>query len=287
MSAIIGLLATAFVARVAVPAGAKLIDKAIQGARSGSRERLRGPVTLSGGNLVGRIPKIGKIDMDLRTLTHHIAKAGDTQTARRNIVSDLLAGSFYLDDETTLKKKIKTFERAATKDSLKEATSALFGEVRAQHKRVFRNSIRIACNRASLKLGFSTVEMLSGRDDEMIRMATTDGEGRTLVTEISTGANGNAKVDTEVLGVNGNGCQKLVEDFYKALIDEGVRVDVPPIRKGTGGICTLSSARMFLKKRPKSGLDKRAAVPVAPAVPKKKTPARNGRTKAAALKQTA
>jgi hypothetical protein len=119
--------------------------------------------------------------------------------------------------------------------------------IESSHTSVLRHALTLACTNAALKVGFGAVEALQAGNGT-IRVIASDESGRALVSEISTAANGNPHIETEVLGVTDGSCNDMLDAYDRALEEEGVRSGVPR-RKFTGGVCELGAAREFIRRK--------------------------------------
>jgi hypothetical protein len=109
--------------------------------------------------------------------------------------------------------------------------------------------VRLACQQAAVRVGFDRLETLAGLRGEL-RLIASDPAGRTLVTEIRTGGNGDVGLETEVVGVSDGSCHEILDAFDRSLEAEGIR-SAPSQRKFTGGVCELAAAREFVRRKVK------------------------------------
>ncbi|MBK8464952.1 MAG: hypothetical protein IPL32_03900 [Chloracidobacterium sp.] len=246
MSAIIGIIASAFVTGLILPAGARLVSRAARDLSHGRKGSKLSPLN-SDGVGIQRPTTIGSNFKPIRT---RFSTGTTLEDAKRSVLDAVTSQAFYTTDDSDLNRDFEALEQAATLGEVEAAGARLVASVRETHQHVFASGVRIASERAAVKLGFSKLESLaSPLRSNTIRFAATDSRGRTLVTEINARPDLKLKIDTEVLGVKDNSCQQILDQFYEALQQEGVLVGAAPKREPTGGICNLSAARDFLARK--------------------------------------
>lgn len=249
MSAIIGAVVGAVVLGVLIPAGAKLARHAAQSISN----RFDANFGNSDGNFTAvsqTIRPVSKIRTEFKPLVPNFGPMTGVQDAKNEVLSALASSPLYMSDDEGFKVRISTLERSETLEEVRAAASDLSHFLETDHQNVLAGSIRIACERASTRMGFTKFESLSGViSGPQIRFAATDPFGRTLVTEVSAPLDGDVRIDTEVLGVSDDSCHKLLEEFHEALRHEGVDISGPPKRESTGGVCTSAAAREFIASK--------------------------------------
>lgn len=110
--------------------------------------------------------------------------------------------------------------------------------VRAVHARVFVQSLTEAATRACRGIGFDRVKV-SGT-----RLQAEDGSGRALVVEVEP----DGSLRAEVLGTADPSCHRVIDDFLRALRNQGVAF-ADPNRRPTGGIPVTESGRTWVRHR--------------------------------------
>ncbi|MGA3169348.1 MAG: hypothetical protein ABSF14_24880 [Terriglobia bacterium] len=143
------------------------------------------------------------------------------------------------------------FESLATAPTIsaaREARSVLLKTVTTEHHRVLEKALVLACSKASIKAGFGELEVLRGPLGSL-HVVATNVDGKSLVSEIRAGdAAEDPSIATEVVGVSDGSCVDLLNEFDKALEEEGVR-SIPPERRHTGGVCQLAATCEFLRRK--------------------------------------
>ncbi len=256
MSAIIGLIAAAVVRSVILPAGTKLVRRTLEkyGPVAGNLARQQAIATDHAN--IRSIKSLSQIRSAFKPFSSQFPRPNNVEEAKQQIMAEIASQPFYTSDEVGLSQKLEALKKASTVNEVELAGKDLSSSINNGHHAVFAGVVKDACQRASMKIGFSKIEALPSRlRSGVIRFAATDAKGRTLVTEIDTPKNRDVKIETEVLGVNDNSCHQILDEFHAALEAEGVSLGGPPKREGTGGICTLAAAKMFAGRRPASVKD--------------------------------
>jgi hypothetical protein len=246
MSAIIGAVVGAVVLGALVPAGAKFVRSVVEGISSRFDVDFE-PRVMSFADTGETIKPISKLRSDFKPIETKPKPFSDIDEVKREMFAALASTPLYTSDEEALKKKIATVERAGNIEDVRTAVRELSAFVDGSHQKVFGESIKMACERASKQIGFTKFETMPNRvADGQIRFAATDVLGRTLVTEINAPIDGDVRINTEVLGVSDDSCQKVLDEFYDAVGREGVEISGPPRREATGGVCASAAAKEFL-----------------------------------------
>src|SRR5881296_1013405 len=115
-----------------------------------------------------------------------------------------------------------------------------------RHQTVMTSALVAACRNASIAAGFPSVETASGIDGAT-RVIAADAAGRVLITEIHSSVDREPSMETEVVGVTDGSCVHILDEFDRALDEQGVRATSKD-RKWTGGVCELEFAKQFLGK---------------------------------------
>ena len=246
MSAIIGAVIGAFVVGVLAPAGAKLARRAARGVSDMFDAELK-VTDVNFSDAPDAIRPVAKIRSEFRSIVPDLGPLGSVDEAKREVFSAIASSPLYTSDENGFRERINALERSKTMEAVRVAANDLSNFLETDNQKVLGEAVRLACERASNRMGFTKFEAIPNPLSEtQIRFAATDVFGRTLVSEISAPLAGDVRIDTEVLGVSDNSCHQLLEEFHEVLRREGVDISGPPKRDSTGGICTSAAAREFL-----------------------------------------
>ena len=254
MSAILGLIAAAIVTGVVLPAGAKLVRRSVKGLSgkldAGTATSYDRPSFSADLTNLDSIKSVSQLRSEFKPIASRIPKGVDVETAKEKILEELASRPFCTEDAASIDRKVAGLKNASTIEEVERAGAELTATIEDKHQAVFAGVLKSACERASTKIGFAKIEALpSPLSSGITRFAATDGKGRSLVTEIKAPKSGDVKIDTEVLGVNDNSCHHILDVFHAALKAEGVDLTGAPKREGTGGICTLAAAKMFVQTK--------------------------------------
>lgn len=157
-----------------------------------------------------------------------------------------ISNSEYLAENTVpIRQKLQALQVANTQAEALNAQKSLTKELEAGHQRIFVKGLTLACAKASVKAGFTSVETQA--TDELVRVVASDSYGRALVTEINANAVQNPRIVTEVVGINDGSCKQIMDAFDRALEGQGVKSS-PPKRKVTGGVCETAAALEFVRR---------------------------------------
>lgn len=170
---------------------------------------------------------------------------GSLETLKAQAFKQLGTQPFLVVNRAELETSVLALDRAKTPEEVQTAHRNIVAKLEGSHQQVFTTALLEAGKRAALKIGFKKIESLPSPIASMARFAATDTLGRTLVTEVNAAKDGNMKIETEVVGVSDGSCKAILDDFDKALEDEGVKSQTPN-RKFTGGVCELAAVRKFL-----------------------------------------
>ena len=168
-----------------------------------------------------------------------------TEAIKVSTLLTLTNSSYLTENSSDVHQKLEVLRLASTPLEAKNAAKNLLKEIESSHRRIFLKGLTIACERASVKAGFASVET-HPLSTGMIRLVATDVHGRALVTEITAPASEAPKIVTEVVGVSDGTCRQIVDIYDKALEEQGIRSAMPK-RKFTGGVCELAAARAFVR----------------------------------------
>jgi hypothetical protein len=136
-------------------------------------------------------------------------------------------------EATTTARFAEALSSAATVDEVSKVTASFMDTVEREHATVFAGEVAVACRKACLRVGFNRLQT-EVRTDQ-VRVIATDGQGRSLVSEIGVGLNSEPRIETEVIGVKDGSCAALLDAFDEALEREGV-VGARRDRRLTGGV---------------------------------------------------
>lgn len=138
---------------------------------------------------------------------------------------------------------------ASTVQAVRQAEHDLVQTIKSEHSQVVSEALAVSCRQASIDAGFVEVETTVGASGD-IRIVATDASGRALVSEIHEGDDTHApSIETEVVGFTDGRCHAILDRFDAGMEAQGVRIDGSPERKWTGGICELTMARDFIRRK--------------------------------------
>ncbi len=271
MSEVISLAATAFVMRIALPTGARLLHTVIDGLSETRQIPSKGT-----SKVVSRVPQREILEVpsvaSIRSNFGPLPSFSDSvrsSAAKAEYITALAKRPFLSSDTRTLTQKVRAFEASTGLWKVEAARADLEACVENEHHRLFTSGVETTCQRASIRIGFDRIETLASPIGSTIkRFSASDQLGRTIVTEIDTAKDRDIRIDSEVLGVRDNTCHQILDDFHQALKDEGLIIGGVPKRKATGGWCSLAGAKLFETRRQESdapNAQQRAAIPAAPA----------------------
>ena len=241
--------------RVRSVVNAKVLDNVLSVAEVMNSTKLRQSshnVLIQGQRRSRRISSVGSVtnllesvaQMQLKRFQQLKAKVSEIEALKSSTLELITRQPFAVSNPAALMNSIKTLEMAKTAHQAVNARQFLMREVTAQHNRVVTNTLRVVCTNAFKKIGFTPQQLISGSDDQT-RLIAVNSAGTVLVTEITVGEQTEPSISTEVV----SGCDKktpeLLDALDKALEEEGVRA-AKPIRKETGGVCELDTAREVL-----------------------------------------
>lgn len=171
----------------------------------------------------------------------------DVEAAKVTALASAASAPYLVADTNALHSTLKTLETAGSVVEVQRAEEQLRRVLEAQHHQVFVESLTVACERATLAAGFQTVEVARGIGDT-VRVVGSNPAGHALVTEIDINPRHEPTIETEVVGVTDGRCNSILDKFEAALAEAGVR-GTPPKRRFTGGVCELSAAKEFLRRK--------------------------------------
>jgi hypothetical protein len=189
----------------------------------------------------------------LKALRRHLEPLR-VSAADRVKLSGLLqvaSAPFLVQEPAHIEQHLTALVAAKTVEGATAARRALLEGVRVAHRQTFARAVAQACSNAACQIGFSRIQMRTGRSGELRLLAEND-LGQALVAEIHAGAGGDPSLAAEVVGVRDGSCRRIMDAFEKALAEQGVRYG-PPRRQPTGGVCQLETAQEFVSKAPHSG----------------------------------
>jgi len=192
------------------------------------------------------IKSLADLRDEYRPVDQHVAST--VADAKLSELASLAATPYLVQDNATLCQSIATLERATTISQVQQAKEKLLKAMEHSHQQLFVQAVTLACTKASLKVGFSSVETMPSVVENTVRVVATDSAGRALVTEINADPRHEPSIETEVVGVSDGSCNQILDAFDLALEEAGVR-SRPPSRKFTGGVCELAAARDFVRRK--------------------------------------
>lgn len=185
-------------------------------------------------------------DQKLKTIKQS-ATVTDLEARKLSLVAAIAEGPWLLDDSQALHAPLLALQSSRTLSQTLKAQEQLLRTIVVGHNKVLTRSLAVACTNAFRKTGFRSIEALPG-SDHTVRFAATNRQGQTLVTEIHADPLREPNISTEVVSGCDSQTPAILDAFDKALEEEGVRAGAP-VRRGTGGICQLSSAIEFTKRK--------------------------------------
>lgn len=244
MSEIIGFIAAAVVTKMFIPAGAKLLNSAVNGLSNNGSSRAQS-VRLTAQVQPVHIQSVAKLRSAHKPISSVPERGDASQDAREVYITRLASRPFLSSGTKDLDQKLRAFRAAKGKDAVEAARRDLEQFVETDHQRLFTSGVEAACRRASERTGFAKIEALKGPIGSSVkRFAATDSIGRTIVTEIDVRKDGNVSVESEVLGVRDSSCTQILADLHEALEIEGLVISGPR-RRPTAGICVSGAARAY------------------------------------------
>jgi hypothetical protein len=140
---------------------------------------------------------------------------------------------------------VEALRSAVYLEDAQRALGILIASIKTDHNKIFLKGLTIACTRASVSAGFSSVQ--TETTDGVMRIVATDHFGRALVTEIHSGRTHEPEMMTEVVGVKDGSCKQIIDVFHQELEAQGI-TSAPPRRKYTGGVCSMDAAFKFIQR---------------------------------------
>lgn len=151
-----------------------------------------------------------------------------------------------VEDTGLLMQKMRDLQSANNTLDVCKAQHALYSEMEKNHDQLFIKGLSIACEKASVKAGFASIETRKSLNDGTVRIIATDNYGRSIVSELSC-QNDQKQIVSEIIGVRDGSCKVIVNRFDEALKEEGI-ISLPPDRKFTGGVCETNAALEFMRR---------------------------------------
>jgi hypothetical protein len=202
----------------------------------------------SGTNVTTTLRSVVAVNQDAIAVQQQVLTLGQAQglsTPETIQVAALTTANLYVADRSQIiQQAMKTLASNPTPAALASFTRQLESE----HQPLVTQSLSLACQQASLKVGFASIQTSTAADGTL-RVIATDDRGRTLVTEIGTAIDRETTIATEVIGMSDSSCGQILDEFHQALAEAGVQSS-PPERKSTGGVCELEAAKEFIRRQP-------------------------------------
>jgi hypothetical protein len=151
---------------------------------------------------------------------------------------------FAVGNSATIKTRFKAFSMANSAQEVISARTLLMKEIAVQHNSVLTNTLTVACANAFKKISFDSVQVLPTINGKARLVASNSG-GKTLVAEIAPDEQFDLSISTEIVSGCDSTTPAILDAFDKALEEEGVRA-AKSVRKDTGGVCELDTARDVL-----------------------------------------
>lgn len=196
---------------------------------------------------------IGTFNKQLRSLDGRLRGLDGNETslasAKHQILQSLAATPCLVTSANCVP-SVQAFVSATTVEQAQATAAVLLESARAEHMKVTEQALSVACRAAAEDVGFRPVASAVAVDGTL-RLLASDKDGRAMVTEIRSGADGMPSLETEVLGVGDGTCHGILDRFDEALARHGVRAGTPE-RRDTGGVCQLNASKE-LRPRAASG----------------------------------
>jgi hypothetical protein len=176
-------------------------------------------------------------------LTQH--KLAPVESVKLTALMTLQAAPFAC-EAAILNAPVEALVQASTEAEAVKASKRLMDVLQKGHQQVMARALVTACRNASVQSGFTCIETTPGLDGS-IRVIASDSAARALVTEIRADQEWEPSIVTEVVGVTDGSCVGILDQFDRALEEQGVRAGTSD-RKWTGGVCELGAAKELLKK---------------------------------------
>lgn len=171
-------------------------------------------------------------------------KVSQAEALRASTFDLITQMPFAVVNSATLKTRLKAFSMANSVQEVISARTLLMKEIAVQHNGVLTNTLTVACANAFKKIGFDSVQVLPTVNAKA-RLVASNRSGKTLVAEIAPDAQFDLSISTEIVSGCDSTTPAILDAFDKALEEEGVRA-AKSVRKDTGGVCELDTARDVL-----------------------------------------
>jgi hypothetical protein len=196
------------------------------------------------------LPELGT---ELNSLKERYSKKFRAQSAlseldvvKQSTLHAVSESSALVSTTSTIAAPITELLAAPSLNQALKAQSGLLEALKIGHQEAQIINFRQIATKAYHRIGFSSVEEMPGSGGQL-RLVGRDRAGRTLVTEFESHYEKGESISSEVLGICHSGSDELLDDFEKALEDEGV-VGLFPSRKRTGGVAQLEASRNFIRR---------------------------------------
>lgn len=251
---IINARVSAIITNTIYPVGASLIRPAIKQAFP-----LNGMAILqeSGRSLQG--DPIAPFMSQLGGLGDLVSSAAAIQDHKDHVIFQLSRQPLYASGRAGLQRRLVSFRLAATVEETENTGQDLWAFVSDGHSRVFFATVRMACLTASATTGFAIERPPRPSRPGHAEFAATDGHGRTLFTTIRAERGGYITIDTRIVGGSDGRCRQAIDDYYLALIREGVCLAGQATREAacdmaTGSVAAASKGRAGKLETPTTNL---------------------------------
>ncbi len=199
------------------------------------------------------IKSLGAIKCDTRPIQGGSCILNQVEGIKVSTLLQLSNSQYIVDNSTPIYQKMEALRSASTPVEARNAQASLINEVESSHQKLFVKGLTLACEKASLKAGFLSVNTTASNG--LVRVVATDSLGRALVSEINAKSQ-EPRLVSETVGINDGSCKKIIDVFDKALEEQGVK-SAPPRRKFTGGVCELEAVKEFLHRHMMPGKSNR------------------------------
>lgn len=180
------------------------------------------------------------------TILNRNTETGNVASLKAAAVITLQQENLLIENKALVEQSLGDLLNANTIDQAKEKLSSTFDEIKAQHLRIFTNTLSSNIQKASSNIGFTLVETKAVNAD-LIRVVATNAQGHNLISEIHVDQKKNIDIISELVNITDGSCVKIMDDFNKEMETFGI-VSERKERKPTGGIAQMPFAKILQKQ---------------------------------------
>lgn len=169
------------------------------------------------------------------------------EAAKITTLASIAATPFMTASRPALQAHSQALCEAQTVEDVYRNRQLLLQELEGGHQQVFTEALKLACTQAAIQVGFDSIETMPGPLGT-VRLIAGDPAGHALVTEIQVSAQGEPRIESEIVGITDGSCHEILDAFDQALEEAGVRASAPR-RTSTGGVCELAATREFVRRK--------------------------------------